>query len=70
MSSPSLSSMLTHKIFVSGHHHNRGWLETPDGRHVQPSASKVKFISDLDKPWIAGIKPARRWWAKLMGIFA
>lgn len=66
----SLSTMLRQEHLVSHHHHTRGWIETPDGRHIQPKASKVKFIPGLAKPWIAGVKPARRWWARLMGIFA
>lgn len=65
----SLSSMLRQGQLVSHCHHSRGWLETPDGRHFQPKASKVKFLPGLSKPWIAGVK-ARRWWAKLMGISA
>lgn len=67
---PSISTMLKNEYLISHHHHNRGWLETPDGRHFQPKASQVKFVPGLAKPFIAGIKRRRRWWARLMGICA
>ncbi|WP_140920184.1 phage filamentation protein Fil family protein [Limnobaculum xujianqingii] len=66
----SLSTMLRQEHLVSHHHHDRGWIETPDGRFFQPKASKVHFLPGLAKPFIAGIKRRRRWWARLMGISA
>lgn len=66
---PSLASMLTKGHLVSHHAHGRGWLETPDGRFYQPKASEVQFIKGRNLPFVSKLKP-RRWFARLMGIFA
>lgn len=67
---PSLSALLVRHQQVSGYYHQRGWLETPDGRDFQPKASNVKFVKGLDAPYITGARKPRRWFAWLMGIFA
>lgn len=64
----SLAAMLVKGQLVTHHRHQRGWIETPDGRHFQPKASEVQFIAGCRTPFIA--KPRRRWFARLMGIFA
>ncbi|WP_342221532.1 phage filamentation protein Fil family protein [Candidatus Fukatsuia endosymbiont of Tuberolachnus salignus] len=48
--------------------HRRGWLETPDGRRVQPNTQAVQFIKGMSTPVIS--QPCRRWFSRLMGIFA
>lgn len=67
---PSLSAMLTNGQHITHRYHSRGWLETPDGRFIQPKASEVQFIKSCRTPFIASKRPRRRWFARLMGIFA
>lgn len=67
---PSLSNMLVSHQQVTCHRHQCGWLELPDGRTFQPRASEVQFIKGLDMPYIAKPIAPRRWFARLMGIFA
>lgn len=41
---PSLASLLTHGQQITHRQHQRGWIETPDGRFFQPKAADVQFI--------------------------
>lgn len=66
---PSLASMLITQS-VTHKHHTHGWIETPDGRHFQPSPSDVRFIKGCRTPYIARQRKRPRWFARLMGIFA
>ncbi|WP_145482681.1 phage filamentation protein Fil family protein [Yersinia rohdei] len=67
---PSLAALLVNGQKVTHYRHQRGWLETPDGRHFQPKASEVQFIPGLRTPYMAKPKAPRRWFSRLMGIFA
>ncbi|CAI2121788.1 Uncharacterised protein [Serratia fonticola] len=67
---PSLSTMLVSHQQITSHQHQCGWLTLPDGRTVQPKASEVKFIKGLDMPYMAKPRSPRRWFSRLMGIFA
>lgn len=67
---PSLASMLKNGQQVTHHAHSRGWIETPDGQFYQPKASEVQFIKGRHLPFVSKLKPRRRWFARLMGIFA
>lgn len=65
---PSLSAMLVNGQKITHRQHTRGWLETPDGRHFQPAVGDVRFISGFRLPLVT--RPRRRWFSRLMGIFA
>ncbi|RQM39143.1 phage filamentation protein Fil family protein [Erwinia psidii] len=65
---PSLSAMLVSRQQITHRQHTRGWIETPDGRYFLPDAVKVQFVNGFNKPFIC--RPHRRWFARLMGIFA
>lgn len=67
---PSLANMLTHGQQVTHRAHQRGWLETPDGRFFQPKATEVQFIKGRRLPFISRQQNKPRWFARLMGIFA
>ncbi|UAN50100.1 DUF2724 domain-containing protein [Serratia sp. JSRIV002] len=67
---PSLASMLTNGQKITHRQHQRGWIETPDGRHFQPKASEVQFIKGCRTPFMAKPLHRPRWFARLMGIFA
>lgn len=67
---PSLAAMLVKGQQVTHHQHQRGWIETPDGRYFQPKASEVQFIPGMRLPFLSGQKRKPRWFAALMGIFA
>lgn len=67
---PSLAAMLTNGQQVTHRFHQRGWIETPDGRHFQPKASEVQFVKGCRTPFMARPRNKVRWFAKLMGIFA
>lgn len=67
---PSLASMLTNGQQITHRKHQRGWIETPDGRHFQPRASAVQFIPGMRLPFMSGQARKPRWFARLMGIFA
>ncbi|ELM3740603.1 DUF2724 domain-containing protein [Yersinia ruckeri] len=67
---PSLAAMLVNGQQITHRRHQRGWLETPDGRHFQPKASEVQFVKGCRTPFIAKPGAKRRWFARLMGIFA
>lgn len=67
---PSLASMLTNGQKITHRKHQRGWIETPDGRHFQPRASDVQFIPGMRLPFLSGQTRKPRWFARLMGIFA
>ncbi|WP_339057542.1 phage filamentation protein Fil family protein [Candidatus Regiella endosymbiont of Tuberolachnus salignus] len=53
---------------ITHHRHRRGWLETPEGRRVQPNPQAVQFIHGISAPVIR--HPRRRWFSRVMGIFA
>lgn len=72
---PSLAAMLRNgqemnRRQLTHRFHYHGWLEAPDGRHFQPKASDVQFIPGLRTPYMAKPRASRRWFARLMGIFA
>lgn len=67
---PSLASLLTKGQQVTHRAHTRGWLETPDGRFFQPKATDVQFIKHCRLPFMSKPSTKRRWFARLMGIFA
>lgn len=67
---PSLAIMLTHGQQITHRTHQRGWLETPDGRFYQPKATEVQFIKGRCLPFMSRPQNKRRWFARLMGIFA
>ncbi|MGK0603035.1 phage filamentation protein Fil family protein [Yokenella regensburgei] len=67
---PSLASLLTHGQQVTHHKHHRGWIETPDGRFFQPKAADVQFVKHCRLPFMSRPRNKRRWFARLMGIFA
>ncbi|WP_342221612.1 phage filamentation protein Fil family protein [Candidatus Fukatsuia endosymbiont of Tuberolachnus salignus] len=64
----SVAVLPDNPLHITHRRHRRGWLETPDGRRVQPNAQDVQFIKGMSTPVIN--KPRRRWFAHLMGIFA
>lgn len=66
---PNLASLLTNGQQITHRAHTRGWIETPDGRHFQPDASKVRFVNGFNIPFINRPR-RRRWFARLMGISA
>ncbi|CNE95432.1 phage filamentation protein Fil family protein [Yersinia enterocolitica] len=67
---PSLAALLVNGQQVTHYRHQQGWLETPDGRHFQPKASEVQFIPGLRTPYMTRPRASRRWFSRLMGIFA
>ncbi|MGP9421534.1 phage filamentation protein Fil family protein [Ewingella sp. AOP9-I1-14] len=67
---PSLANMLTNGQQITHRAHQRGWIETPDGRHFQPKATEVQFIKGRRLPFMARQHNKPRWFARLMGIFA
>lgn len=67
---PSLASLLTHGQQITHRHHQRGWIETPDGRFYQPKATDVQFVKNCRQPFMSRPRNKRRWFARLMGIFA
>lgn len=72
---PSLASLLTNgqpenRGQVTQRFHYHGWIETPDGRNFQPNSIDVSFIKDRRTPYMAKPRYKRRWFARLMGIFA
>ncbi|CNI12073.1 phage filamentation protein Fil family protein [Yersinia pekkanenii] len=72
---PSLAAMLVsgqeiNQGQVTYRFHYRGWIETPEGRHFQPDASKVFFIRGCRTPFMTKPRAKPCWWARLMGIFA
>lgn len=67
---PSLANMLTNGQQITHRAHQRGWIETPDGRHFQPNATEVQFIKGRCLPFISRQQNKPRWFARLMGIFA
>ena len=67
---PSIASLLVHGQRVTHHAHQRGWIETPDGRFFQPKATEVQFIKSCRLPFMSRPRNPRRWFARLMGIFA
>ncbi|EHD23618.1 MULTISPECIES: phage filamentation protein Fil family protein [Brenneria] len=48
---------------------NKGWLELPSGRRIQPKPSQVYFFPGRQKPYMP---PAtrRRWFARLINLSA
>ncbi|EPD2924119.1 phage filamentation protein Fil family protein [Escherichia coli] len=50
--------------------HQRGWIETPDGRFFQPKAADVQFVKNCRVPFMSRPRNKRRWFSRLMGIFA
>lgn len=68
--SPSFASLLTKSQQVTHRAHTRGWIETPDGRFFQPKATDVQFIKQSRLPFMSHPRNKRRWFARLMGIFA
>ena len=66
----SLSAMLITSQRITHCHHAHGWIEAPDGRQFQPSASKVQFIAGMGLPFMSRKRKKPRWFARLMGIFA
>ena len=68
--SPSFASLLTKSQQVTHRAHTRGWIETPDGRFFQPKATDVQFIKQSRLPFMSRPRNKRRWFARLMGIFA
>lgn len=67
---PSLASLLVQGQQVTHHRHQRGWIETPDGRFFQPKVADVQFINGRKLPFMSRPRNKRRWFARLMGIFA
>ncbi|NXZ86270.1 DUF2724 domain-containing protein [Serratia fonticola] len=74
---PSLSTMLhrqsnrlTHSQEITKRIHSHGWLELPNGKTYQPKPSEVLFLKEQELPYIAKPIAPRRWFARLMGIFA
>jgi len=67
---PSLASLLTKGQLITHRAHTRGWLETPDGQFFQPKATDVQFIKHCRLPFMSKPRGKRRWFARLMGIFA
>ncbi|WP_279050066.1 phage filamentation protein Fil family protein [Cedecea davisae] len=67
---PSLASLLTNGQKVTHRAHQRGWIETPDGRFFQQKAADVQFIKHCRLPFMSNPRNKRRWFARLMGIFA
>lgn len=67
---PSLANMLTHGQQVTHRAHQRGWIETPDGRFFQPKVTDVQFVNGRRLPFMSRPRNKRRWFARLMGIFA
>lgn len=67
---PSLAAMLTNGQLVTHSLHQRGWIETPDGQFFQPKAADVQFIKGCRIPFMTRPRKKRRWFARLMGIFA
>ncbi|MFC3393662.1 phage filamentation protein Fil family protein [Brenneria rubrifaciens] len=48
---------------------NKGWLELPNGRRVQPTPTQAYFAPSSKKPYVPTPK-RRRWFAWLLGITA
>ncbi|MGA7588670.1 MAG: phage filamentation protein Fil family protein [Rouxiella badensis] len=67
---PSIASMLTHGQQITHRAHHHGWIEAPNGRLFQPKATEVKFIKGCRVPFISRPRNKRRWFTRLMGIFA
>lgn len=67
---PSLANLLNQAQQVTHHRHQRGWIETPDGRFFQPKANEVQFIDGQQVPFMSRPRNKRRWFSRLMGIFA
>ncbi|HED4077933.1 phage filamentation protein Fil family protein [Raoultella planticola] len=49
---PSLAGLLKQGCQVTHFSNSRGWIETPDGRFFKPEPNKVRFIKEMDKPFI------------------
>lgn len=49
---PSLASLLKHGCQVTHFKNSRGWIECPDGRFFKPEPNKVRFIKEMNKPFI------------------
>lgn len=49
---PSLASLLKHGCQVTHYRNTRGWIECPDGRFFKPEPNKVRFIKEMNKPFI------------------
>ncbi|HHT0319737.1 phage filamentation protein Fil family protein [Raoultella planticola] len=49
---PSLAGLLKQVCQVTHFSNSRGWIETPDGRFFKPEPNKVRFIKEMDKPFI------------------
>ncbi|MFU9138283.1 phage filamentation protein Fil family protein [Erwinia tasmaniensis] len=67
---PALAGLLTNGQIVTHRAHHRGWIETPDGRFFQPKATDVQFVNGRRLPFMSRPRNKRRWFARLMGIFA
>ncbi|WP_162860102.1 phage filamentation protein Fil family protein [Candidatus Fukatsuia symbiotica] len=63
----SVAVLPDNPLHITHRRHRRGWLETPDGRHVQPNAQDVQFIKGMSTPVIN--KPRRRWFCTFDGDF-
>ncbi|MFP9228939.1 phage filamentation protein Fil family protein [Pectobacterium cacticida] len=48
---------------------NKGWLELPNGKRVQPKPSQAYFAPWSPKPYVPAPKK-RGWFARLIGIAA
>ncbi len=49
---PSIASLLKHGCQVTHFRNTRGWIETPDGRFFKPEPNKVRFIKEMNRPFI------------------
>ncbi|NJC99688.1 phage filamentation protein Fil family protein [Candidatus Erwinia dacicola] len=67
---PSFASLLTTSCGITHRRHVRGWIETPDGQFFQPKAADVQFVKGCRLPYMSRPRNKRRWFARLMGIFA
>ncbi|MGM0511137.1 MAG: phage filamentation protein Fil family protein [Pseudomonadota bacterium] len=74
---PSISTMLrrqsnrmTHSQEITKRIHAHGWLELPNGKTYQPKPSEVLFLKEQALPHMPKPKKQRRWFARIMGIFA
>ena len=49
---PSLASLLKNGCQVTHYRNTRGWIECPDGRFFKPEPNKVRFVKEMNKPFI------------------
>ncbi|UWS30649.1 phage filamentation protein Fil family protein [Erwinia pyrifoliae] len=66
---PSMASLLKHGCQVTHYRHSRGWIETPDGRYLQPEANKVHFIKGMSKPFVCAEKINKGLFSRLLSLF-